>query len=105
MYTSKGAIKTVWEGIRNWKGKKYHTVKDVTDDYTFDGKGPMRMNTLCPKVGASQWSCSREECTCHLKSSIPGEVTCVNCGHTDMTKCLYWYRHAHDKVPEGCLLR
>jgi hypothetical protein len=23
-------------------------------------------NTLCPKIGATQWSCSGDECTCHL---------------------------------------
>jgi hypothetical protein len=27
------------------------------------------MNTLCPKLGAAQWSCSAAECTCHLKAS------------------------------------
>lgn len=105
MYTSKGAVKTVWEGIRHWEGKKYRQVKDVTDDYTFDRKGPVRMNTLCPKVGASQWSCSHKECICHLKGSLPKvNVTCVNCGNTDLNKCIYFYRHAHDKVPDGCLL-
>jgi hypothetical protein len=28
-------------------------------------------NTLCPKIGAAQWTCTRDECTCHLKESIP----------------------------------
>jgi len=27
-------------------------------------------NTLCPKIGAAQWTCTRDECTCHLKESI-----------------------------------
>ena len=29
-------------------------------------------NTLCPKIGAAQWSCSKDECTCHLKDGILG---------------------------------
>jgi hypothetical protein len=28
-------------------------------------------NTLCPKIGAAQWTCTRDECTCHLKENIP----------------------------------
>lgn len=27
-------------------------------------------NTLCPKIGAAQWTCTKDECTCHLKDSI-----------------------------------
>jgi hypothetical protein len=27
-------------------------------------------NTLCPKIGAAQWTCTFDECTCHLKESI-----------------------------------
>jgi hypothetical protein len=27
------------------------------------------MNTLCPKLGAAQWSCSAAECVCHLKAA------------------------------------
>jgi hypothetical protein len=27
-------------------------------------------NTLCPKIGAEQWTCTKDECTCHLKESI-----------------------------------
>jgi hypothetical protein len=27
-------------------------------------------NTLCPKIGAAQWTCTKDECTCHLKESI-----------------------------------
>jgi hypothetical protein len=27
-------------------------------------------NTKCPKLGAAQWSCTKDECTCHLKESI-----------------------------------
>jgi hypothetical protein len=23
--------------------------------------------TKCPKLGSKQWSCSKEECVCHLK--------------------------------------
>ena len=28
-------------------------------------------NTLCPKIGATQWTCTYDECTCHLKETIP----------------------------------
>lgn len=28
-------------------------------------------NTLCPKIGAAQWTCTYDECTCHLKETIP----------------------------------
>ena len=31
----------------------------------------MMTNTLCPKIGAAQWTCTKDECTCHLKDSIP----------------------------------
>lgn len=66
----------------------------------------MATGTLCPKIGMHQWSCTREECTCHLKGSIPvGKVVCTHCGNTDYNKCIYFYRHAHDTVPIGCLLR
>jgi hypothetical protein len=27
-------------------------------------------NTLCPKVGAAQWACTKDECMCHLKEGI-----------------------------------
>src|ERR1700676_5044593 len=27
-------------------------------------------NTLCPKIGAAQWSCTKDECTCHLNERI-----------------------------------
>lgn len=35
-------------------------------------RGPGRgktiaVNTICPKIGAAQWTCSREECDCHRK--------------------------------------
>lgn len=29
---------------------------------------PQDGNTLCPKIGAAQWTCSKEECSCHLKN-------------------------------------
>lgn len=29
--------------------------------------------TKCPKQGVLQWSCTQEECICHLKSSIVEE--------------------------------
>lgn len=25
-------------------------------------------NTICPKIGAAQWTCTGSECTCHLKA-------------------------------------
>lgn len=28
------------------------------------------INTLCPKQGMWQWTCSYEECNCHLKETI-----------------------------------
>lgn len=28
-------------------------------------------NTLCPKIGAQQWTCSKAECQCHLKAGLP----------------------------------
>lgn len=28
------------------------------------------MNTLCPKMGVQQWTCSYEECNCHCKENI-----------------------------------
>lgn len=42
-------------------------------------------NTLCPKIGAAQWTCTREECTCHLKESIPER--CKICGRPKREKC------------------
>ena len=27
-------------------------------------------NTICPKIGAAQWTCTKDECTCHLKETI-----------------------------------
>lgn len=30
----------------------------------------MADNTICPKLGAAQWSCTHDECTCHLKPTI-----------------------------------
>jgi hypothetical protein len=27
------------------------------------------MNTLCPKVGAAQWTCTPAECNCHVNRS------------------------------------
>jgi hypothetical protein len=26
--------------------------------------------TKCPKMGTEQWSCSKDECICHLKEKI-----------------------------------
>ena len=28
------------------------------------------INTLCSKIGAAQWTCTKDECTCHLKETI-----------------------------------
>jgi hypothetical protein len=64
------------------------------------------MSTLCPKIGTFQWSCTREECTCHLKSSLPaGKSTCLHCGHTEYSDCPSFYRHLGDTLPYGCLLK
>lgn len=27
-------------------------------------------NTLCPRLGAAQWTCSKADCACHLKETI-----------------------------------
>jgi len=36
---------------------------------TADGNPLAEVNTLCPKLGAAQWTCSASECTCHLKAA------------------------------------
>jgi hypothetical protein len=36
---------------------------------TADGNPLAEINTLCPKIGAAQWSCSAAECKCHLKGA------------------------------------
>ena len=28
------------------------------------------INTLCPKIGMYQWTCTYEECNCHLREQI-----------------------------------
>lgn len=33
--------------------------------------GPYR-TTKCPKIGASQWTCTKDECICHFKEKING---------------------------------
>jgi hypothetical protein len=30
----------------------------------------MTQNTLCPKIGLAQWTCTGAECTCHLKERV-----------------------------------
>lgn len=31
------------------------------------------MNTICPKQGMYQWSCTYKECSCHLKEKLENE--------------------------------
>ena len=33
--------------------------------------GQRLTNTLCPKIGAAQWTCRYTECTCHKKELMP----------------------------------
>lgn len=41
--------------------------------------------TLCPKMGVMQWTCTKDECICHLKDSI--KPTCKKCGRRTRTGC------------------
>lgn len=34
----------------------------------------MVSNTLCPKMGITQWTCTYKECTCHLKEKIEEDL-------------------------------
>jgi hypothetical protein len=48
------------------------------------------MNTLCPKIGAAQWTCTRAECTCHLKETIPERRgAAAACAHSAGTRPSY----------------
>jgi len=43
----------------------------MTSDTLSDQTGRPPINTLCPKIGAAQWTCKYNECTCYLKEKIP----------------------------------
>jgi hypothetical protein len=55
----------------DWKtGTDHGACKDVRCEHctiNFD-EGAQMTNTLCPKIGAAQWTCTGSECTCHLKA-------------------------------------
>lgn len=123
MFTSKGALRTAWEGIRNWKGKKYAVDSEGRDFFNEEGQVQGSQEAMvssgeqCPEKRdgsggereGSLWS-RQESGQLGNQEAKQVKFECIHCGMSLATSyhlslrdsCPFFYRH---DLPQGCFLR